>query len=89
MKLEQDLIVAYNNGVISGIGRIKGIAITEQPYIGATYIIEDVSKFIPNDTYPYTHLVMAEIHIRLADKRIGEIARASAQSMLNANLQDE
>lgn len=59
----QDQKVEFDNGVIKGIGKIVGIATTPQAVIGRSYIIEpDVP--IKNETYPYSHFVCFEVHLK-------------------------
>jgi hypothetical protein len=66
MKYSQDQRVAFNNGVIKGTGKVVGVALSEQPIIGTTFIIEP-DEPISNSTYPYTHFVCAELHLKEAD----------------------
>ena len=65
----QNQKVSYDNGVIKGTGKIVGIATNPQTIIGRSYIIEpDIS--ISNETYPYTHFVCFEIHLKEYKKPI-------------------
>jgi hypothetical protein len=57
-------VVEYTIGDLKGFGKIKGVAITEQVFIGKTYIIEDSGSNFPNLTYPYTHLACPSIYIK-------------------------
>lgn len=68
MKFKQDDKVAFDSGSISGIGFIKGKASSEQPVIGSSWIIQVLSSDlkIPNNTYPFDHIVLPEIFIKLA-----------------------
>jgi len=65
MKYSQDQRVAFNNGVVKGTGKVVGVALNDQPLIGATFIIEP-DEPITNSAYPYTHFVCAELHLKEA-----------------------
>ena len=56
-------VINYDNGVMHGIGRIRGIAQTGEACIGRTFIVEDLSGNIPNETYPFSYFAMFECHI--------------------------
>lgn len=60
---KEDQVVKYSVGLLKGKGKIKGIATVDMPYIGKQYIVEDLSGNIPNQQYPYTHMVVFEIHL--------------------------
>lgn len=55
--------VEYDNGVISGKGKVVGYSGTPMPFIGASLIIEDMSGNIPNGTYPFSVFIVHEVHI--------------------------
>ena len=55
-KFQMNDVVEYNTGMTQGIGRVVGCAMTEQPVIGALYMIEDMSRNVPNATYPFRTL---------------------------------
>ena len=57
-------IVKYDIGLLKGKGKIKGVANSGVTLLGKSYILEDLSGNIPNDTYPYTHFVCFEIHLQ-------------------------
>ena len=67
-KFEHDEIVAYDNGVLCGIGQIKGVCGTELPVIGVMYILKDLSHALPTKEYPFDHFACAECHMKKADK---------------------
>jgi hypothetical protein len=50
-------------GVVKGKGIIRGIATTEVPFIGNIWIVEDLSKNFPNETYPYSHFACPESYL--------------------------
>lgn len=63
MNYGQDEKVSYDNGVVKGTGKVVGIATNGQAVIGKSYIIQpDVP--ITNETYPYTHFTIFEIHLK-------------------------
>ena len=67
---KQNDIVDFNNGVIKGYGKIKGIATVELPVMGRTFIVEilECDPKVPNETYPFDTTVVAECHIKLKFK---------------------
>lgn len=67
MKYSQNQRVAFDNGTIKGTGKVVGVALSEQPIIGATFIIEP-DEPITNSTYPYTHFVCTELHLKVSKK---------------------
>jgi hypothetical protein len=67
---KQGDIVKYDNQVINGIGKICGICTISQAVIGATYIIEDMTLKVPNDTYQYTHFACAECFLTLVKSSV-------------------
>lgn len=58
MKYALNEIVEYDLDTIKGMGKVVGIATSELPVIGRTYIIEDISGNFPSKLYPYTHLAI-------------------------------
>jgi hypothetical protein len=56
---KQDQKVRIDNGVIVGIGWIRGKAISGQPVIGEGWIVEMESTLCDmlKKDYPYTHIV--------------------------------
>ncbi len=68
MKYSQNQRVAFDNGTIKGTGKVVGVALSEQPIIGATFIIEP-DEPITNSTYPYTHFVCTELHLKEVSKK--------------------
>jgi hypothetical protein len=66
MDYKQNDVVVYDDGVTRGTGKIVGIAGNGQPVVGRTFIIEhlDGKPGIPNDTYPFTHRALMEVHIK-------------------------
>lgn len=46
-------VVRYNNGEISGKAIVVGIANNHIPILGIGYILKDMSRNIPNETYKY------------------------------------
>ena len=63
-KYSQGDLVSYATPQLSGRGLIVGIAHTPIFGSGAGYIIQDISKNLPNETYPYSHFCVAEGHLR-------------------------
>lgn len=59
----QDQKVIFDNGVIKGTGKVVGVANSAQAVIGHSYIIEPDSP-IKNQTYPFTHFVCFEVHMK-------------------------
>lgn len=65
MNLKQDTVVDINiPGVYEGRGKIKGISYNGVPILGLAYIVEVEDNFIPNDTYPYTHMSVFSNHLK-------------------------
>jgi len=62
--LKQDQRVEFNIREFKGTGKIVGKALTDQPIIGGTYIIEPDNS-IRNKVYDYTHFVAQEIQLTL------------------------
>jgi hypothetical protein len=64
-KYPYDTIVDFTIGSFKGTGKIKGVALNEQAFLGASYIIEvlESNNPIPNETYPYTTIMVPEIYI--------------------------
>lgn len=58
MKYAANEIVEYDLDMVKGTGKIVGIATSELPVIGYTYIVEDLSGNFPSKLYPYTHLAV-------------------------------
>jgi len=58
-------MVSFDNGVVKGIGIVKGVTTTEQPVIGCTYVLKvlESDPIIPSDLYPFSHLGMFEVHM--------------------------
>lgn len=56
--------VEFNIGDLKGTGTVVGKALTDQPIIGGTYIIEPDNP-ISNEVYNYTHFVAPEINLTL------------------------
>lgn len=67
MKLKLDTLVDINLPALSGRGKIKGIS-AEMPVAGVVYIVEviDSGGKLPNETYPYTHVVVPEAYLTIA-----------------------
>ena len=66
-KFRQDERVMFDNGVQKGAGKIMGVATTELPVLGCSYIIEPddpVSAGIEVACYPFKCFVVAECHLR-------------------------
>ena len=61
-KLAQGTKIKFDNGVIKGTGKVVGLATSEQPVIGYSYIIEPDDS-ISNEVYPYSHFVCFGIHL--------------------------
>lgn len=53
--------VFFDYAPVKGIGIVKGVATVEMAVIGATYIIEAPSIY--SEYYPFTHIVVPEIHL--------------------------
>jgi hypothetical protein len=65
-ELKQGQRVEFRIGDLTGKGTIIGKALSDQPIIGGTYIIEPDNS-IRNEVYDYTHFVAQEIHLVLID----------------------
>ena len=59
-------LVGFDNGSLTGIGKIRGMSSIGIPGIGEVWILEIVSSNIevPNDIYPFSCISMSEIHLR-------------------------
>jgi len=70
MKLKLDTLVDINLPALSGRGKIKGIS-AEMPVAGVVYIVEviDGGGKLPNEAYPYTHVVVPEAYLVVAAVR--------------------
>ena len=66
-ELKQGQRVEFRIGDLTGKGKIVGKALTDQPIIGGTYIIEPDNS-IRNEVYDYTHFVAQEIQLVLIDE---------------------
>jgi hypothetical protein len=64
LNLQQGDKVEYDNGAMRGQGEVVGIATTPLAVIGASVIIRDLSKNIPNESYPFECFVCSECHLR-------------------------
>ena len=64
MRFEFNHEVNINLSSLSGRGKIKGVS-GEKPIAGCIYIVEvtESNSEIPNETYPYTHIVVPEIYL--------------------------
>ncbi len=62
-KFAQGQKVSYQIGNLSGTGKVVGMALTEQPVIGGTYIIEP-DEPISNEAYEFSHFVAQEIYLK-------------------------
>lgn len=64
-KFKDGQTVNFDNGSISGQGRIIGASTIEQAVIGVNYIIdvEESNVELPNDTYPFKVISIFECHI--------------------------
>lgn len=61
---DNDYVEYFPHPDMVGKGVIRGVCTTDQPVIGATYIIEDISGNVPNKTYPFKFFSVAEIHLK-------------------------
>lgn len=61
--LKQNDQILYDNGIMKGVGEVVGVALTEQPIIGKTWIVRDLSGNIPNETYEFDTFVLFDCHI--------------------------
>lgn len=52
--------IKYESPAFCGVGVVRGIAITEKPFVGIGYIVEDLSNNVPNETYPFDCMVVFE-----------------------------
>lgn len=69
--IKHGTIIRYNiDNVVTGKGRICGIAAQPQPVIGYGYIVEDLSGKVPSTTYPFSHFVVFEPQIVDRDVQI-------------------
>lgn len=64
-KFKDGQVVKFDNGLISGQGKIIGASSIGQAVNGVNYIIEveESSVELPNDTYPFKVISMFECHI--------------------------
>lgn len=62
--LKQDDRVSFDIQVLKGTGKVVGVASSEQAIIGKSYIIEP-DEPIFSDVYPYSHIVVFAIHLKL------------------------
>ncbi len=62
--MKQGQRVEFKIGDLKGEGKIVGKALTEQPIIGGTYIIEP-DEPISNESYDYTHFALQEIYLKV------------------------
>lgn len=61
-------VVAFNNGVKAGIGKVLGVAMAEQPVVGCLYILQDLSHAIECEEYPFDCFACQECNLYKADK---------------------
>lgn len=59
-------LVEFDVGNAKGKGQICGKALTEQPVIGATWIVHVLESNIDPATYPYSHIVCPEVNLKKA-----------------------
>ena len=64
IELKQGQRVEFNLGTLNGTGTVVGKAMSDQPIIGGTYIIEP-DEPIRNEVYDYTHFVAQQINLIL------------------------
>jgi hypothetical protein len=64
-KLKDQQHVEFDNGAIKGTGKIVGVATNSMPIIGCVYLVDVYTSdvVIPNHTYPFGVIPMAEVHI--------------------------
>ncbi len=66
-KFIQGQSVSFDNGFLKGTGHIVGCSSIPAAVIGATYMIsvDDITHGpdVPNETYPFTTIAVAECHI--------------------------
>lgn len=55
-------MVTFTYGGVSGVGKIVGIAGHEQPFFGATWMVE--LPEIVSDVYPFTVLPIPAIYLK-------------------------
>jgi len=60
-KFKLNDFVHFDYHPITGVGKIKGVAVTEMPVVGVTYIVDIGETF--DETYPYTSVAIPEIHL--------------------------
>lgn len=67
MTYKQNDIVAFNNGLVWGVGKICGVAQNPLPVVGALYIIEVLKTSIPIviEDCAYTHIAIQECHLKI------------------------
>lgn len=61
-KFSNNDLVSYDmrDGHMVGRARVIGVATIGQPLIGPSYILQDLSENVPNETYPYSAFVAFE-----------------------------
>jgi hypothetical protein len=64
MDIEDGIIVSYEYCGLSGIGIVRGIANIGAPVIGRTVIVEDLSKNLPSETYPFRTFAVPELFLK-------------------------
>lgn len=64
----QILLGDSDNNRFCGHAVVRGISSVESPVLGRTYILEDLSGNLPNETYPYTHFVCPEAWLSRSGK---------------------
>jgi hypothetical protein len=64
-KFKDQQQVKFYNGAIKGTGKIVGVATNSFPILGNIFMIDVYTSdvVVPNDTYPFGVIVMAECHI--------------------------
>ena len=62
-KYKEGQLVKFDNGVINGVGKVRGIATVELTCLGVTYILERYETNIKDEDYPYTCIAMFECYI--------------------------
>lgn len=65
MNFSEGQRVRFDCKMMSGKGIIRGVSLTYLEFIGATYIVEVTDGQIPNDTYPFSCVSVAEIFLTL------------------------
>ena len=66
-----DLVNFDTNSGVTGIGEVLGVAHAPMPVIGVGYIVRVIihntgTVSIPNDEYPFTHVVCSEVNMSCA-----------------------